>query len=123
MNRTQDIINILRAAGLEAFWPGGHEGVCKAPYCVPHPLAGTLLGPAGGCMLYRVHLYAPASRPEELDSLALSVRRALAGAQAEGWLTLTQPCGAVVFDDTFRAACSYIDYASYYSETRKDGNT
>lgn len=120
MNRTQAIIDTLRAAGLEAFWPGVHEGVCRAPYCVVHSMAGTLLCPAGGSVLYRVHLFVPAHSPEELDALALAVREALAPARNEGWLMLAQPRGVTRFDDTFRAACSYIDYVSYYSETGKD---
>lgn len=116
MDQTQKIIDILRAAGLEAYWPGTHESICRSPYCVPHALSGILLSPAGGSVLYRICLYVPADRPEELDSLARSVRQALAPAQKEGWLTLERPRGNIVFDDTFRSAGSSIDYVSYYSE-------
>ena len=74
MNRTDKIIGALRAAGLQAFPVGVHEGVCRSPYCVVQPVSGALLSPAGGYMRYRILMYVPADRPELLDGLALSVR-------------------------------------------------
>ncbi|MBE6760231.1 MAG: hypothetical protein E7554_09150 [Ruminococcaceae bacterium] len=116
MHRTRKIITTLRAAGLDAFHVGSHEGICRSPYCVVQPLSGALLSPAGGYMRYRILLYVPAHQPELLDTLARSVREALSGAEAEGWLTLSLPGGSIDVDDTFRAACGFTEYVSYYSQ-------
>ena len=116
MNRTDKIIGALRAAGLDAFPVGVHEGVCSSPYCVVQPVSGALLSPAGGYMRYRVHMYVPADRPELLDDLSGSVRDALRGAEADGQLQLSLPGGSVDVDDTYLAACSFCEYVSYYSQ-------
>lgn len=116
MNKTRHIIQTLRAAGLKAWLPGIHEGVCLSPYCVVQHLSGSLLCPSGGFVRYRVHMYVPADRPEEMDRLSLSVREAIRPLETEGLLTLAQPCGSLTVNDTYRAAYSYIDYVSYYSE-------
>lgn len=116
LNKTRKIISALRAAGLQAFPAGVHEGICRSPYCVVQPLSGALLSPAGGYMRYRVHMYVPADRPELLDDLALSVKEALEPAGREGWLTLSLPGGSVDVDDTYLAACSFSEYVSYYSQ-------
>lgn len=113
---TKAIISQLRAAGIEAFMPGIHEGICLSPYCVVRLFSGTLSTPRGGSVLYRVHLYAPAAFPEQLDELAEGVRDGLKPMELTGWLHLAEPRGATGIDDTCRAACSYIDYVSYYSE-------
>lgn len=116
MNMTQQIIDCLRRTGLTAFMPGVHEGICVRPYCVVQLCSGTLSTPKGGCIRYRVHLYVPAASPEKLDELAESVRDALRAMESSGQLRLAEPRGAVVTDDSFRAACSWIDYVSYYCE-------
>jgi len=116
LNITQQIIDRLRDAGIAAFMPGVHEGVCIRPYCVVQLCSGTLSTPRGGCVRYRMHLYVPAACPEKLDELAQSVRDALKPMEKDSRLRLAEPRGAVVTDDTFRAACSWIDYVSYYCE-------
>ncbi len=116
MNKTRHIVQALRDGGLKAYFPGIHDGLCLSPYCVVQTLSGSLLSPAGGYVRYRVHLYVPADRPEEMDTLSLSVREALRSCTAEGWLTLAQPGSPVLVSDTYHAAYSYIDYVSYYSE-------
>ena len=116
LNRTRKIINTLRAAGLKAYPVGVHEGICTCPYCVVQPVSGALLSPAGGYMRYRVHLYVPADRPELLDELAASVREALIGQETGGMLTLSLPAGSADVDDSYRAACSFCEYVSYYSQ-------
>jgi len=116
LNKSRHIIQALRDAELKAYLPGIHEGLCLSPYCVVQALSGSLLCPSGGYVRYRVHLYVPADRPEEMDALSLSVREALRPCVADGWLTLAQPCSSVLVSDTYRAAYSYIDYVSYYSE-------
>ncbi len=116
MNRTRKIISTLRAAGLQAFPAGVHEGICRSPYCVVQPVSGALLSPAGGYMRYRIHMYVPAGLPEQLDELALSVRDALRDAEIRRELALSLPGGSVDVDDTFRAACSFCEYVSYYSQ-------
>ena len=116
LNNTQQIINILRTAGLEAFLPGVNEGVCRSPYCVVRVTSSSTVSPAGGYVRYRVHLYVPADRPELLDDLAEAVRAALVPAVEQGRLLLSVPRGDTGVDDTYRAACSYTEYVSYYSQ-------
>jgi len=116
LNKTQNIIAALLKAGLKAFPPAVHEGLCRSPYCVVQVLSSALLCPSGGYVRYRVHLYVSAHRSTDMDALALSVRKALLPCETEGWLTLAQPCGTVSVSDAYRAAYSFIDYVSYYSE-------
>lgn len=110
------IISTLQAAGLRAFPPAAHEGLCLWPYCVVQPLSGTLLSPRGGFVRYRVHMYVPAQSPDRLDGFALAVREAMRPCLEEGWLSLAQPCSTHSVSDAYRAVYSYIDYVSYYSE-------
>lgn len=112
------MIACLRAAGVAAFWPGTHEGICTFPYCVVRLYSGMLCVPTGGAVRYRVQLYVPAGRPEQLDELAEAVRAALLPLEADGTLALAAPRGTVTVDDGYRAACSFIDYVSYYSEMK-----
>ncbi len=116
MNLASRIVKQLRAAGLEAYLPGVHEGICLSPYCVARLFSGSLSTPRGGYARYRVHLYVPAISPEQLEPLAEAVREALAPMESDGSLRLAEPRGMTGVDDAYRAACSYIDYVSYYSE-------
>lgn len=118
MNMTKKIVSCLRAAGIAAFWPGTHEGLCTSPYCVVRLFSGVLRTPAGGCAHYRVHLYAPLCSPEQLDNLAETVREALLPLETDGTLQIAEPRGIVTVDDSYRAVCSFIDYVSYYSEMK-----
>ncbi len=116
MNMTADIIAQLRKAGISAYYPGVHEGICISPYCVVQLHSSSLSTARGGYVRYRVHLYVPAASPDHLDDLAGSVRGALLPMERAGSLRLANPRGATVTDDAYRAACSCIDYISYYSE-------
>lgn len=118
MNLTSAIINRLREAGIRAFLPGAHEGICVSPYCVVQLYSGTLSTPRGGYARYRVHIFAPAAQPELLEPLADDVRAALLSLEQDGSFQLAQPRGATVTEDAYRAVSSYIDYVSYYSEMK-----
>lgn len=116
MNNTRKIILTLRTAGLNAYYPGVHDGTCISPYCVVQSSSAALVSRQCGYIRYRVHLYVPLDLPEQLDILAESVRDALLPLEKDGCLALAEPRGTTVTDDDFRALCSYIDYVSYYSE-------
>ena len=116
MNMTERIIKTLRSGGIRAFYPGAHEGICLSPYCVVQLHSGSLTTPKGGYVRYRVHLYVPAAYPEKREILAEAVRDALMPMEAAGSLKLAEPRGTTVVDDICKAACSRIDYVSYYCE-------
>lgn len=119
MNRSAFIADTLRRAGIDACLPGQHEGICLAPYAVVRQMSGIHTGPGstglmGGRAVYRVMVLVPAATPELLDSAAEAAARALLPLREHG-LILSQPRGAVIIDDAFRAVTTYLEYVSYFS--------
>lgn len=110
------IIAALRSAGLDAYLPGGHEGLCTSPYCVVQQLSGMRLGGRGGCAHYRVHLFVPCTGGVGMDAFAARVLESLRELVGSGRISLEEPRGAVLTDDSRRALSSHIDYISYYTE-------
>ena len=118
MEQWNNIINALKAAGLTAFAPGGHIGVCTAPYCVVQPCGGTMeeKSPRGGRAVYRIYLVVPCDMPQQLDVLATAASAALNGLITAGTLQLAVPRGQTMIDNGFMALISSMDYYCYYSE-------
>ena len=114
MNRSSVIAGALRRAGIDAFLPGEHEGICTRPYAVVRQLSGVASGGRGHAS-YRVILLVPQDSPGQLDGFAEDVRRALLPLRSHG-IYVSQPRGAVLTDDLFRAVTTYIDYISYFSD-------
>ncbi len=114
MNQTDAIIAALRSGGLDACYPAEREGVCTAPYCVVRRLSGSLTNRRSGYARYCVIVLVPSHLPGCLETTARRVIDALAPLVSDGSIALTQPGGAVVVDDRFRALTATIEYVSYF---------
>ena len=113
MNRSGYIIAALRAAGVNAFAAGEHEGICTEPYCVVRQLSGVLDG-GGGRARYRITVLVPAAAAHTIDEQAQAVCDAMRPLEAHG-LIIAQPRGTTLTEDRFRAVTTCMDYVSYYS--------
>ena len=108
------MVKALRGAGIEAYLPGEHEGICTQPYAVVRQMSG-IASDGVGHASYRVILLVPQDNPGLLDGFAEDVRQALAPLRAHG-IRISQPRGAVLTDDVFRAVTVSLDYISYFSQ-------
>jgi len=117
MDKWQEIYSALAESGIEVYAPGGHCGICRAPYCVAQTTGSYAGGESSRCgrSEYRIYLVVPAESPSKIEKLAADVRSALADMLESGSLEFVQPRGATVPDDGFQALISYMDFVSYYS--------
>ena len=73
-----DMIDALRAEGVETWLPGKHEGKCTAPYAVVSDGGVRRTGRTTGRHLYTVTAFVPAAKPTAMNQLVASIRRARA---------------------------------------------
>ncbi|MCL2486909.1 MAG: hypothetical protein FWE86_04845 [Oscillospiraceae bacterium] len=121
MNRVNDILTALKAAGLAAYPPAVKSGVCTSPYCVVQQCGAYLRAETrrGGYCRYRVHLFAPLDDYEGLDVLAESVVEALGPMEESGALRLDRPRSETAVSDEFRAHGCYIEFVSFFTFEQK----
>ncbi len=118
MEQWQIIYSALAKSGIEVYAPGGHEGICLAPYCVVQPLGGTIREGSRSCgqATYRIYLVVPCEAPAVMSRLAERVHNALSGLVGASTLQLAAPRSPMMTDNGFQALISYIDYNCFYSE-------
>lgn len=118
MDKWQEIFAALSDAGLEVYPPGGHIGICTAPYCVVQENGASIPNGSRRCgkSNYRIYLVVPIEQPAAMQALADSVRRALRPMVESGALELSTPRAQTMPDDLFSALISYTDYTCCYSE-------
>lgn len=115
IRKLETVITALENAGIPAYYPGQHEGICTSPYCVVQSMGSfPEAGRGPGYEIIRIHLYVPVGRFSLLETLIEQVESALSGPVGQGQLRPYEEVGACLIEEAFRAHTCYLDCRVQY---------
>lgn len=106
------LIDALKAAGVDAYLPGRHDGKCKKAYAVVSDDGVRRAGKTTGRRLFTVTAYVPVSKPTAMNALLAKIRTAMAG--LENISEMDSQSGDMI-DDEIEAYIVGLEYSALCS--------